>query len=268
MAFFLELFDHGHGAALAVFFGLERGAFAGVLQHREVVQRDVGAAPGIGRGRQVVGVGFTGHLEDGDGDLFLDFGAAGEPLGIGPALHDFFGLGVARLGFFGDVVEEVEHQEGFLQAFGGHSSHFGAVEQFDQGVHVVTAHHGAQQLGGLGFGDQAHADFAVRDRGQKGGLDFGSVVHARWHAVGQEVQQESVFACGRVFDQLDQFGGLLGIQRQWRNAKGCAFGGVVSVGFQHGFSPVSQGFKGYRPMPWVSNRLGGGLVFMASATAN
>ena len=46
-------------AALAVFLGLECGAGARVLQHRQVVQRDVGPAPRIGRRRQVVGVGLA-----------------------------------------------------------------------------------------------------------------------------------------------------------------------------------------------------------------
>jgi hypothetical protein len=32
--------------------------------------------------------------------------------------------------------------------------------------------------------------------------------------VGQQIQQEGVFAGGRVLDQLDQVGDLLGIQRQ------------------------------------------------------
>jgi hypothetical protein len=33
-----------------------------------------------------------------------------------------------------DVVEEVEHQQGFLQRFSGHGGHFGVVQQVDQGL--------------------------------------------------------------------------------------------------------------------------------------
>ena len=57
-----QLFDELHRAALAVFLGRDAGAR--VLQHRQRVQRDVRAAPGVGRRRQVVGVGFAGDLED------------------------------------------------------------------------------------------------------------------------------------------------------------------------------------------------------------
>jgi hypothetical protein len=51
--------------------------------------------------------------------VFWALRAAGEPLGVGPALHHLVGLGVAGLGLGGHVVEEVEHQQGLLQALGG-----------------------------------------------------------------------------------------------------------------------------------------------------
>ena len=54
MAFFLQVFNELDGAALAVFFGLEGGVGAGVFQHRQIVQRNVRAAPGVGSGREVV----------------------------------------------------------------------------------------------------------------------------------------------------------------------------------------------------------------------
>jgi len=165
VAFFLEVFDELHRAALAVFFGPEGRVGAGVFEHRQVVQRDVGAAPGVGRGREVVGVGFAGHLEHGDGDFLWHFGAAGEPLGSGPALHHGLGVGVAGLGLGGHVVEEIKHQQRLLEPCGGHGRHLGVVEELDQRVHVVAAHHGAQQLGGLGLADQADCELAMRHSG-------------------------------------------------------------------------------------------------------
>jgi hypothetical protein len=48
-------------------------------------------------------------------------------------LHHFLGLGIAGLGLGGHVVEEVEHQQRLLQRVGGHASHFGVVQQLDQG---------------------------------------------------------------------------------------------------------------------------------------
>src|SRR5690606_39173414 len=79
MAFFLQALDELDGADLAGLVGFD--AFARVLEHGQRVQRDVGAAPGVGGGRQVVGVGFTGDLEDGQRHAGGDFGAAGEPFG-------------------------------------------------------------------------------------------------------------------------------------------------------------------------------------------
>ena len=165
VALFLQVFDELHRAALAIFLGLESCVRTGVLQHRQVVHRDVWTRGGIGRWRQVVGIGFARDLEHRDGDFFVDFRAAGEPLTIGPRLHDFFGRGVTGFGFFGHVVEVVEHQQRFLQRCAGHSSHFGVVQQFDQRMHVVATHHGAQQFGGLGLGDQAHNDVAMGHSG-------------------------------------------------------------------------------------------------------
>ena len=169
MAFFLQVFNELDGAALAIFFGLEGGVGAGVFQHRQVVQRNVRAAPGVGGGGEVVGVGFAGHLEDGDGDFFGHFGAAGEPLGVGPALDDGLGARVARLGLGGHVVEEVEHQQRFLERAGGGVGDgvVLVVQQFDERVHVVAADHGAQQLGGLGAADEGDLDVAMRHGGQK-----------------------------------------------------------------------------------------------------
>ena len=107
-------------------------------------------------------------------------------------------------------------------------------------MHVVATDHGAEQLGGLGLGHQSDLQVAVRDSGQKTGLDLGSIVHARRHAVRQQVQQEGFLTGGRVLDQLNQLRDLLGIQRQGRNAEGCAFSGVFTIGFQHGgFSRIN-----------------------------
>ena len=50
-----KVFDEFHRPALAFFFRRSLGRLAGarVLVHRQRVQRDVGAAPGVGRGREV-----------------------------------------------------------------------------------------------------------------------------------------------------------------------------------------------------------------------
>ena len=59
-------------------------AFARIFQHGERVQRNVRARPRVHGRRQIVGVGFAGDFENGQGDDARNFGRAGEPLGIGP----------------------------------------------------------------------------------------------------------------------------------------------------------------------------------------
>jgi hypothetical protein len=241
VALLLQVLDELHRAPLAVFLGLERRVGARVLEHRQVVQRDVRAAPGVGRGAEVVGVGLAGHLEDGDGDRLRHFGPAGEPLGVGPAAHHVLGHGVAGLRLLRDIVEEVEHQQCLLEPCCGHRRQRGVVQQLDQRVHVVAADHGAQQFGGLRLAEHADRDVAVRDRGQEAGLDLRRVVHARRHAVRQQVEQEGFFARRRRLDEFDQRGDLLGAERQRRDAERGAFGDMLTVGLQHGVAPGKRG---------------------------
>src|SRR5690606_28117682 len=122
-------------------------------------------------------------------------------------------VGVARLGLFLDIVEGVEDQQGLFQSLGGGGGQIGTVQQFDQGADVVAAQHGAQQFGGVCRIDQGTDLAAQGDGRQVGRLDACRLIHARWHAVGKEVQQERFLALGRVFQQFDQFGGLLSRQR-------------------------------------------------------
>ena len=61
----------------------------------------------------------------------------------------------------------------------------------------------------------------------------GRVVYARRHAVGDQVEQESVFACWRGLDQLDHIGRLLGGQGQRRDAERGTLSNMLAVGLQH-----------------------------------
>ena len=161
MAFFLQVVDELHRAALAVFFGAEGCIGAGVFEHRQVMHGNVRAAPGVGRGRQVVGVGLAGHLEHGHGNAAWHFGAHGEPLGVGPALHHLFSHGISSLRFDGHIMKEVKHQQGLFQGLCRQRCHVGVVKQIDQRFDVVATDHGAQQLGGFSPADQSHADIAM-----------------------------------------------------------------------------------------------------------
>ena len=207
------------------------GAGTRVLQHGQGVQRNVGAAPGVGRRRQVVGVGFARYLEHGDRDFLCDFRAGGEPFGIGPALDHFFRMLIARFGFLRHIVEEVEHQQGFLQCIGCDRSHIGIIQQVDQRLDVVAAHHGAQQFGCLRLTHQFDLQVAVGDGSQERGLNLGGIIYTGRYAVGQQIHQESFFAGGWIFDQLDDFGGLLRSKWQGRDAQRGAFGYVLTISY-------------------------------------
>ena len=125
MAFGFKGFNLADGAD---FTGLLRGdAFPFVFQHGIGVQRDVRSRPCILGWGQVIGIGFTGHLEHRDGDFLRQFRLAGEPLTISPGLQNFLGI-LTVLGLFDHIVECVEYQEGFTQAGNGQIAHFGIIQ--------------------------------------------------------------------------------------------------------------------------------------------
>ena len=127
-------------------------------------------------------------------------------------------------------MEVVEHEQGILQALGGHGAHLGVVQQVDQGLDVVAAQHGAQQLGGLLPGDQATGLLALGDPGQELGLDLGGVVHAGRHAVGEQIDENTLLARRRIHQQGDQFAGLLGGKGQGRDTERRALGDMLAIG--------------------------------------
>ncbi|MNJ47142.1 hypothetical protein D3C77_422900 [compost metagenome] len=127
-------------------------------------------------------------------------------------------MSVTGFGFFGDVVEGVEHQQGVLELFGGNGGQLGVVQQLDQGGDVVAALHGAQQLYRAFFVDQRGSGFALGDSREETGLDVGGFVHAWWNAVGDQVDEDCFFASRRILQQLDQACGLFGIQCEGRQA--------------------------------------------------
>ena len=109
MPFLLELGDLRQRTDLTRLVGLD--TLACHLEHGVRMQRNVGARPGILCRRKVIGVGLAGYLEDGDRDFIGQLGIGGEPFGIGPGLHDSFGIGIASVCLLLDIVEGIEHQQ-------------------------------------------------------------------------------------------------------------------------------------------------------------
>ena len=101
-----DLFDRANAARL-----VRLNAFTGVFQHRQGVQRDIRTRPRVRCRGEVIGVGFTGHFEDGNGNFFSKLRAVQEPFGIGPGLHHLLRIDVACFSFFFHIVEVIEHQQ-------------------------------------------------------------------------------------------------------------------------------------------------------------
>ena len=201
-----------------------------------------GRRPGVGRRRQIVGVGFAGDLEDRDREAFRHAGARREPLGVCPGLDDGLRGGVARLAGVGKrlhLVEEVEHQQRILQPLRSRRAAFRTGEKIDQRLDVEAAEHGAEKLRRADLGDKGRRLFALRNLRQKLRLDLCGVVHARRDAVRDEVEEECFLALGRISQKADEFGGLLLRQRQRQNPECGAFSDMGAISFEHG---VPQSF--------------------------
>ena len=249
MALGLEFFDELDRAAFAVFFGGDTGA--GIFVHGNGMQRNVGAAPGIRRRGQVIGIDLAGALEHCQLNRLGHFRAGGEPLRVSPTLQHRLGVSIALFGLFLHVMKLVKHQQGELQSFGSLLGHCGVgiAEQINQGADVVAAQHGAQQVRGLLAGDERALFSAVRYSRQVTGLDFGRIIHTCRHTVSDEIDQRFFFALGRVFQQINDLSSLLSRQRHWRDTLSGTFGNMGTVSSQelgHYFSPGVQKKRGWK----------------------
>ena len=225
-----QLFELLHRAAHARLVRLDAGAR--VLQHGERMQRNVGARRGVGRGREIVRIGFARNLEHRQRHRLRHLGARGEPFGVGPGLHHALGGGEALVGQFLHIVEIVEHQKGLLQTLGGDSADVRIGQKLDQRLDVEAAEHGGEQFRRELARHQRIFFLALGDRVQEARLDAGGVVHARRHAMRQKIDQKGLFAGRRLTQEGDQPLGLLGRERQRRNAERGAFGDMSAIGFE------------------------------------
>ena len=73
MTFGFEFFQQFNRTDFARF--VRRDAVARVFQHSQRVQRNIGTAPRVGGGREVVCIGFAVNFKDGNSDFFGNFGA-------------------------------------------------------------------------------------------------------------------------------------------------------------------------------------------------
>ena len=73
VTFCFEFFQQFNRTDFARFVRID--AVARVFQHCQRVQRNIGTAPRVRRGREVVCIGFSVNFEDGNSDFFGNFGA-------------------------------------------------------------------------------------------------------------------------------------------------------------------------------------------------
>ncbi|MNO52966.1 hypothetical protein D3C76_433990 [compost metagenome] len=156
------------------------------------------------------------------------------------------GVNVTVLGFFSDVVEGVEHQQGVLEFFGRYWSQFGVVQQVNQRHDVVAALHGAEQFNSALLVDQGGFGFAFGDGGQEAGLYIGCFVHSRRNAIGDQVNEECFFASRGIFQQLDQACSLFGVKRLGNDTQCCTLFDMFAVGFKHSYYPHQWSQMGVR----------------------
>jgi len=90
-------------------------------------------------------------------------------------------------------------------------------ECIDQWLHIIAADHGAENFHGVPLADQGRAGFAGQNPAQEIGLDFGGRINARRDPLLEQFQQKFFLAGRRRLQQLAQFFGLLGVQRQGGN---------------------------------------------------
>ena len=183
--FFLQgfdLFDRADAARL-----IRLNTFTGVFQHRQSVQRAIRARPRVRCRREVIGVGFTGHFKDGNGDFFSQRWAVQEPFGISPGLHHLLRIDVACFGFFFYVVEVIEHQQRGRERFSGNRCQLVVIQRVNQRMNVVTTLHGAEQFNGFFRSNQWGGGFAFGDSSKESGFYVGSFIYARRYAVDQQI---------------------------------------------------------------------------------
>lgn len=122
----------------------------------------------------------------------------------------------------------------------GNAGVFG-FEQIDEGLDVVAADHLTEDRDGSLGGDEGAGGGSLGDRAQEGGFDVGGFVDTGGDAIAQEVQQKFFFARWGGFQKLTQGGGLLGGQRQRRNAQLAAVFNLLAILCKHGGFDFSLG---------------------------
>ncbi|OQB54303.1 MAG: hypothetical protein BWX98_02344 [Candidatus Aminicenantes bacterium ADurb.Bin147] len=200
--------------------------------HGQGVERDVRSRGGLlGRGK-IVGVDFPVHLVDRQGQGLGEGGAAEKPFAFGPGFQDAGGRRIRR-GQGGDSIERRVNENRPLQGFGRGLGQGGNSEKFDERTDIVAADHRPQEKNGLFGRNDGRGLPAAGDVGQPGRLDSGRGIDARRNAVPEKGEKPVGLAGRRGFEQTADFGRILRIQRQGRNAQGPAFVGVLEIMIQH-----------------------------------
>ena len=119
-------------------------------------------------------------------------------------------------------MEGVEHEEGLGETVRGGFGELGGIERGDEGLDVVAALHGTEDLDRLEGGDERGLGLALDDGGEPASLDVGRLVHARRDAVLEEVEEHGLFAGGGTLELGDELGDLLRVEGLGSDSFRCA----------------------------------------------
>ena len=119
------------------------------------MQRNVGAGKGEGCRRKVVGVDLAVYLIEHRLNRLCDFGLRGEPFGVGPRFDNLLRKRISVVGQRFNIFKAVDGKNHFLQRGSGSCSQRALfINQTNESVEVVAAHHRAEQFHGAFRGDQ------------------------------------------------------------------------------------------------------------------
>ena len=132
--------------------------------HAVCVQRNVGAGKGEGGRRKVVGVDLAVHLIDNRLDRLCDFRLRGEPFAIRPRFDNLLCNSISAVGQRLNIFKAVDCKNHFFKrGTGGDSQRALFINQTNESIEVVAAHHRAEQFHGTLRADQRRGRFAVRN---------------------------------------------------------------------------------------------------------
>mmetsp|Transcript_13718 Transcript_13718/g.24843 ORF Transcript_13718/g.24843 Transcript_13718/m.24843 type:complete len:232 (+) Transcript_13718:3057-3752(+) len=116
-----------------------------ILEHTHGMKWNIGTTPGILRGTQVIGIGFSRHFEHSHGILLGHLGFVDKPFRRGPGFQHGLCRLVALLGQGLDIIKGIKYQQCVFELVCRQHCNFfvRVVEQIHQCGDIVSTLHGS-----------------------------------------------------------------------------------------------------------------------------